>query len=152
MTRFPTMAGVAMAVAGLSLGSACDSPERESGTPPKVDVSKSHARALTSFASASAPRDPSVPLDPVEHQKMIDFINRHNDPRIVRSTIDDGGGEVINCVDPIYQNGLDQPPAPVGKAPIYPSMQHPMQAAEPTSFLQRRSVELTALQDVAEPS
>lgn len=105
MQKIFRVVGAAIAVVGLALGSACDDGGSGGGAPPGLvtPTVRPHTVQL---------RDPSVPIDPVEHQKMIDYINRTNDPRIVRMTIDDGDGEVVNCVDPIWQHGLDRPPMP----------------------------------------
>jgi hypothetical protein len=40
---------------------------------------------------------------------MVDWVSRKNDTRIVRKVIDDGGGEIINCVDKRLQHGFDAP-------------------------------------------
>jgi hypothetical protein len=38
---------------------------------------------------------PSSGIDPAEHQRIVDYINKKNDPRIVRKTIDDGEDEIV---------------------------------------------------------
>lgn len=66
---------------------------------PRVEVS------VDAHASASS----TITIESAEHEKMLAYVEERNDPRIIRSIIDDGKGEVINCVDIHLQHGFDRP-------------------------------------------
>jgi len=48
-------------------------------------------------------------IDPAEHQRMIDYVEKRIDPRIVRKTIATGHNEIVDCVDKRFQHGYDRP-------------------------------------------
>lgn len=65
--------------------------------------------------TAPTPSSSSVAIDPIEHQRMVAYVNEKNDPRIVRNIIDNGDGEPVNCVDIHLQHGFDHPIAEIAK-------------------------------------
>src|SRR5262245_60316244 len=102
-----TLGGVGALMAGVASG--CSSVD-ESGD--AISITPSASRLVPQAEQVERPesngecggvrgmpRDPSVPIAAVEHQKMVEFVNRNNDPRIVRTILDDGEGEIVNCIE-----------------------------------------------------
>lgn len=113
-TFFPRMAAgcTSLCVAAVVYGCSTGPHEEDVAVRPVSPSLSSQSVAPAPPSGGHKPsklRDPSVPIDPVEHQKMLAYVNEKNDPRIVRTTIDDGEGEVVNCVARLLQHGFDRP-------------------------------------------